>query len=59
MKRIARHRHVPKHVLNAKREHQIVKESKKKKDANRRAHSKPGVVPYVSERETHVLKEVE
>jgi WD repeat and SOF domain-containing protein 1 len=59
VKRIARHRHVPKHVLNAKNEHRIVKDSRKKKDANRRKHSKPGAVPYVSERETHVLKEVE
>jgi WD repeat and SOF domain-containing protein 1 len=45
--------------LNAKNEHRIVKDSRKKKDANRRKHSKPGAVPYVSERETHVLKEVE
>ena len=52
-------RHVPKHVLNAEREHKIIKESKKKKEANRRAHSKPGAVPYNAERDKHVLKELE
>jgi WD repeat and SOF domain-containing protein 1 len=45
--------------MNAKKEHRIVKESRKKKDANRRKHSKPGTVPYVSERDHHVLREVE
>ena len=37
----------------------IIKESKKKKEANRRAHSKPGAVPYNAERDKHVLKELE
>ena len=32
VKRIAKKRHVPKHVLNAEREHKIIKESKKKKE---------------------------
>jgi len=59
VKRIARHRHVPKHILNARKEHRIIKDSRKRKDANRRLHSKPGTVPHVSEREKHIVKEVE
>jgi len=59
IKKIVKKRHVPKHVLNAEREHKIIKESKKKKEANRRAHSKPGAVPYNAERDKHVLKELE
>ncbi len=59
IKRIAKHRHVPKHVLNSAREHKIIRESQKRKEANRRAHSKPGVVPHVSERDKHVIDEQE
>ncbi|CAG9857338.1 unnamed protein product [Phyllotreta striolata] len=57
VKRIARHRHVPKHVYNAQGELRTIKERSKRKEANRRAHSKPGEVPFVPERERHVLKE--
>jgi len=57
--RIARHRHLPKHVLNAKEELNTIKESKKRKDANRRKHSRPGAVPYVPERESHTVEEME
>lgn len=59
VKRIARHRQVPKHVMNARKEHQIIRESKKRKEANRRQHSKPGTVPYVPERDKHVIEEKE
>lgn len=31
IRRIARHRHVPKHVYNATKEHRIIVESKKRK----------------------------
>ena len=57
--RIARHRQVPKHVLNASREHRIIRDSQKRKESNRRAHSKPGAVPYVAERDKHIVKEQE
>ena len=57
VKRIARHRHVPKHVLNAAKEHRIIKESKKRKESNVRKHSKAGSVPYVPERDKHIVKE--
>lgn len=59
IRRIARHRHVPKHILNAQKELKTIKQKHMRKDANRRAHSKPGVVPHVSERQKHVVKEDE
>lgn len=59
VKRIARHRHVPKHVYNAQAEHRTIKQRNKRKEANRRAHSKPGQIPYVPERKKHVVKEEE
>ena len=59
VKRIVKNRHVPQHVMNAQKEHRIIKDSKKRKDANRRAHSKPGAVPYNAERDKHVLEETE
>ena len=57
--RISKHRQVPKHVLNASREHRIIRESQKRKEQNRRAHSKAGTVPYVPERDKHIVKEQE
>jgi len=59
IKRIKRHRHLPKPVYNAQREVRIMKDSRKRKEANRRAHSKPGSVPYVSEKAKHVVSELE
>ncbi|XP_064597203.1 DDB1- and CUL4-associated factor 13-like [Liolophura sinensis] len=56
-RRIARHRHVPKLIYNAKKELQTIRQSQKRKEANRRAHSKPGAVPFVSEREKSVVGE--
>lgn len=57
--RIARHRQVPKHVKNAQQELRTIKESKKRKDANRRKHSRPGAVPYLPERDSHTVEEKE
>ncbi|XP_026461812.1 DDB1- and CUL4-associated factor 13-like [Ctenocephalides felis] len=59
IKRIARHRQVPQHVYNAQKELRTVKEKSKRKEQNRRMHSKPGQVPYVPERQKHVLREDE
>lgn len=55
--RIHRHHHVPKYILNAKREHVIIKNSERKKEANLRRHSKPGSVPFVSEKSKKVVEE--
>jgi len=57
IKRIARHRHVPKHVFNAQRELRTIAHSQKRKEANRRAHSKPGEVPFVPEKQKRIVGE--
>lgn len=59
VKRIARHRHVPKHIVNAQKEIKTIREKNNRKEANRRAHSKAGSVPFVPERKKHVVKEDE
>ncbi|CAG9765101.1 unnamed protein product [Ceutorhynchus assimilis] len=58
IKRISRHRHVPRHIYNAQRELRTIKDKQKKKESNKRAHSKKGEVPYQPEREKHIIKEV-
>lgn len=59
IKRILRHRHLPKGVYNAQKEKRIMKASAQRKEANRRAHSKPGQIPYVSEKKKNVIEENE
>lgn len=59
IRRIKRHRHLPKHVYNERKLKRIMLESRKRKETNRRTHSKPGSVPFVPERSKHVLKEEE
>ncbi|CAF0738640.1 unnamed protein product [Didymodactylos carnosus] len=59
IKRIARHRHLPRSVYFAKKEHQVIHESQKRKEANARANSKPGSIPYVAERAKLVVEELE
>jgi WD repeat and SOF domain-containing protein 1 len=58
VKRIARHRHLPKAVLKASKLKGIIKESKKRKEDNVRAHSKKGAVPHVAERKKGLVKEL-
>uniref|UniRef100_A0A2R5L3U4 Putative sof1-like rrna processing protein n=1 Tax=Ornithodoros turicata TaxID=34597 RepID=A0A2R5L3U4_9ACAR len=55
--RIARHRHVPKHIYNAQRENRAMLVSRLRKEANRRAHSKPGTAPSKPKRQKFVLAE--
>ncbi|EZA57285.1 hypothetical protein DMN91_003262 [Ooceraea biroi] len=57
VRRIARHRQVPKHIYNARAELRTIREKEKRKEANRRYHSKKGAVPYVSERKKHFVCE--
>jgi len=59
VRRISRHRQVPRHVYQAKKELQTIRDSKKRKEDNRRQHTKPGTVPHVSEREKSIVKEQE
>ncbi|XP_076297533.1 DDB1- and CUL4-associated factor 13 [Lasioglossum baleicum] len=57
VKRIARHRQVPHHVYTAREELRTIRDKTKRKEANRRTHSRPGTVPFVSEKERHIVRE--
>lgn len=57
--RIQRKRHVPKPILTQTKLRGIMKESQQRKIRNRRAHSKPGVVPFEAERAKAIVEEVE
>ena len=57
VKRIARHRHVPKTIFKNRKHINVQERSIKRKESNRRAHSKPGSVPHKPERQKHVVKE--
>ncbi|MEQ2160566.1 DDB1- and CUL4-associated factor 13, partial [Goodea atripinnis] len=58
IRRIARHRHLPKNIYHQKNELRIMKEARRRKEMNVRKHSKPGSVPVVSEKEKHVVSVV-
>ncbi|OZJ04087.1 hypothetical protein BZG36_03394 [Bifiguratus adelaidae] len=55
LKRIARHRHVPKAIKTASATKSIMLESRKVKEENLRKHSKPGAVPYKAERKKAIV----
>lgn len=55
IRRILRHRHVPMVVKKASEIKQIEIESLKRRENNKRRHSKKGAVPFQSEREKHIL----
>jgi DDB1- and CUL4-associated factor 13 len=55
IRRIARHRHVPTPIKKATEIKRVEIESIKRKEDNRRKHSKPGSVPYTAEREKHIV----
>ncbi|CAH2285734.1 DDB1- and CUL4-associated factor 13 [Pelobates cultripes] len=59
IKRIARHRHLPKSIYSQIKEQRIMKEARRKKDVNRRKHSKEGSVPLSSEKKKHVVAVME
>ncbi|XP_071109371.1 DDB1- and CUL4-associated factor 13-like [Haliotis cracherodii] len=59
VRRISRHRHVPQFVYNGAKEIKLIRASHRRKESNRRAHSKPGAIPEVKEKEKHVVGEVE
>ena len=58
IRRIARHHHLPKAILKAAKLKGIIKASQKRKEDNVRKHSKPGSIPFVSERKKHIVKEL-
>jgi len=55
VKRILKHRHIPKLVYKEAKLKKVKIDSMKRKDENRRLHSKPGAVPKVPERKKHVV----
>ncbi|KAK7863154.1 hypothetical protein R5R35_012768 [Gryllus longicercus] len=56
IKRIARHRQVPKHIQHAKKELSVIRTKLVRKEINRRKHAKPGAEePYVPERKKSVI----
>lgn len=58
IRRIARHRHLPGYIKNNTEIKAIEIQSLKRREENRRNHSKPGTVPYVPERAKPVLGKV-
>ncbi|CAK8684107.1 unnamed protein product [Clavelina lepadiformis] len=55
IKRISRHRHVPKTIYSILKEKRTIKDSMRRKEQNLRAHSKPGTVPHIPERAKHIV----
>ncbi|XP_072029308.1 DDB1- and CUL4-associated factor 13-like [Amphiura filiformis] len=55
VKRIAKHRHVPKSVYNETRIIREQKQSIRRKEENRRRHSAPGSVPKVAEKKKSIV----
>ncbi|CUM66453.1 uncharacterized protein PRCAT00004117001 [Priceomyces carsonii] len=54
IRRISRHRHVPKVVKKAQEIKRTEIESLKRREDNERRHSRPGSKPYKSERQSHI-----
>ncbi|NXR12639.1 DCA13 factor, partial [Semnornis frantzii] len=55
IRRIAQHRHLPKSIFCQIKEQRLMREARRRKELNRRKHSKPGSVPVVSERRKHIV----
>lgn len=59
IRRIARHRHVPKHIYHSRKEKREMINSRRRKEANRIAHSRPGTIEVLPEKERHIVREEE
>ena len=59
IRRIARHRHVPKAIYRAAKEKRVMLNARRRKLENRINHSKPGSVEVVPERQKHIVSVVE
>ncbi|KAL8440169.1 hypothetical protein Efla_003534 [Eimeria flavescens] len=59
IKRIARHRHVPKLIRKTQEKKRIMREAAKRREENRIAHSKPGKHIRVPERKKAIYREIE
>jgi WD repeat and SOF domain-containing protein 1 len=56
IRRIKRHKQVPKYILNKKKELQIQKESKFRKQRNKEMNTKLGSLDYETEKKAKVVK---
>eukprot|EP00955_Chlamydomonas_euryale_P105215 365622-Chlamydomonas_euryale.AAC.10 len=59
VKRITRHRHLPKPIYKAAKARRIVVDADKRKLSRRVAHSKPGSVEVKPERKKKIIAELE
>ncbi|VIO93644.1 Sof1-like domain containing protein [Brugia malayi] len=57
VRRIVKRRFVPRSIYTATKEHKAINLSQRRKEENRRKHSKPGAVPYIPEHLKHMAKE--
>eukprot|EP00033_Pygsuia_biforma_P001520 GCRY01001715.1.p1 GENE.GCRY01001715.1~~GCRY01001715.1.p1 ORF type:complete len:451 (+),score=37.60 GCRY01001715.1:169-1521(+) len=57
LKRIARHRHLPKNLKVAQEKEEVMRASRRRKLDNKRKHSKPGTVKIGKERVRNILQE--
>ncbi|KAI8867409.1 WD repeats and SOF1 domain containing-like protein [Ramicandelaber brevisporus] len=55
VRRITKHRHVPKSISKAASTKRTMINSQKAREENKRKHSKPGSVPYVPERNKNII----
>eukprot|EP00697_Spironema_sp_BW2_P003101 gnl/Spiro4/14142_TR7597_c0_g1_i1.p1 gnl/Spiro4/14142_TR7597_c0_g1~~gnl/Spiro4/14142_TR7597_c0_g1_i1.p1 ORF type:complete len:449 (-),score=129.83 gnl/Spiro4/14142_TR7597_c0_g1_i1:36-1382(-) len=55
LRRIARHRHVPKAIRQATQQKRVMRNARLQKIKNQRAHSAPGSVTLIPERQAHVV----
>ncbi|KAI8050475.1 WD40-repeat-containing domain protein [Syncephalis plumigaleata] len=55
VKKVLKHRLVPKAITTASKTKRIMLGSRKRKEENERKHSKPGTVPHKAERKKHII----
>ena len=58
VRRIAKHKHLPKNIKKTGEKMQIQRDSERRKEDNRRKHSKPGAEGKKKLRDAAVLKEL-
>ena len=59
IKRIARHRHLPKHIYSTTKLHREVKDKERRKAVNRMKHSAPGTSKIKPARQKKIVKTLE
>ncbi|KAL8468765.1 hypothetical protein ACS0TY_031823 [Phlomoides rotata] len=59
VKRIVRHRHLPRAIYKAASLRRLMTEAQRKKDERRRAHSAPGSIPMKPLRKRRIIQEIE